>query len=79
MVPPQDHPRFVHNHIQIRVPSSPDNYGVPRRFDRQRRKRRANRDLSLLVRLTIRQTLASRTFDSKVCTFPVLNAERGAV
>jgi hypothetical protein len=29
--------------------------------------------------LTIRQTLASRAFDGKVRTFPVLDAERNAV
>jgi hypothetical protein len=31
------------------------------------------------MRLTIRQTLASRAFDGKVRTFPVLDAERNAV
>jgi hypothetical protein len=45
---------------------------------RPRRKRRANRLKSGSVSLTIRQTLASRTPDGNVCTFPSLtpNATR---
>ena len=47
--------------------------------DRQRRKRRVSRLKSGLVRLTIRQTLASRTLDGKVRTFPVMDAKGDAV
>jgi hypothetical protein len=42
-------------------------------------KRRARRDKSRLVRLTIRQTLASRTLDGNVRTFPVVDAKGDAV
>jgi hypothetical protein len=48
-------------------------------FALQRRKRRASRLKSRSVSLTIRQTLASRALDGKVCTFPVADAERNAV
>jgi len=48
-------------------------------FARQRKKRRASRLKSDLVRLTIRETLASRAFDGKVRTFPVADTERNAV
>lgn len=43
-------------------------------FRRQRRKRRACRLKSHLVRLTIRESLAGRTLDGKVRTFPVVDA-----
>jgi hypothetical protein len=43
------------------------------------RMRRASREKSRLVRLTVRQTLASRAFDGKVRTFPVADTERNAV
>jgi hypothetical protein len=46
---------------------------------RQRRNRRADRLKSLLVRLTIRQTLASRALDGKVRTFPVVHAHGDTV
>lgn len=46
---------------------------------RQRIKRRASRDRSRSVRLTIRQTLASRAFDGKVCPLTIGHTERGTV
>ena len=48
-------------------------------FARHLRKRRASRDKSRSVSLTVRQTLASRAFDGKVRTFPVIHAKRNAV
>jgi hypothetical protein len=41
--------------------------------------RRMNRPKSALVRLAIRQTLASRALDGKVRTFPIVDAKRNAV
>jgi hypothetical protein len=49
------------------------------RFARERKNRLASRLKSRLVRLTIRQTLASRTPDGKVRAFPVIDAKRHAV
>jgi hypothetical protein len=49
------------------------------RFARQRKNRRASLLKSDLVRLTIRETLASRALDGNVCTFPVIDAKRHAV
>jgi hypothetical protein len=43
-------------------------------FARQRRDRRASLLRSRLVRLTIRETLASRALNGKVRTFPVMDA-----
>jgi hypothetical protein len=43
-------------------------------FERRRRKRLASRKRSRSVSLTIRQTLASRTLDGKVRTFPIVDA-----
>ncbi len=48
-------------------------------FARQRRNRRASLLRSRLVRLAIRQMLASRALDGKVRTFPVIDAKRHAV
>jgi hypothetical protein len=49
------------------------------RFARHFRKRRASLRRSRFVRLTVRQTLASRAFYGKVRAFPVADAERNAV
>jgi len=46
---------------------------------RQRMNLRASREKFLLVSLTIRQTLASCTFNGKVCTYPIVDAKRNAV
>jgi hypothetical protein len=47
--------------------------------DRQRKNRLASLLKSRLVSLTIRQTLASRTLDGKVRTFPIVDAKSHAV
>lgn len=49
-----------------------------RRF-RQRMNLRACREKSLLVSLTIRQTLAGCAFGGKVCAFPIGDAKPNAV
>lgn len=48
-------------------------------FARQRMNRRANRLKSGSVNLTIRQTLAGRALEGKVCLFPVGDAQGDTV
>jgi hypothetical protein len=48
-------------------------------FARQRKNRLASREKSRSVSLTIRQTLASRALDGKVCPFPIVNAQGDTV
>jgi hypothetical protein len=63
-----------------RPPSlSKKNQSYGKRFARHRRNRRASRDRSRSVSLTIRQTLASRALDGKVRTFPIVDAKGDTV